>query len=219
MIPMISDRDQRRRSSAEAWSVRRAETADLVTVTSTLAEAFATDPVTLWMLNGRPHLERSLHVMFRALCGTAMRHDDHQIYLACSGTGEVAAVAFWHPVGRWKLSTVETLRIIPAFVRVLGMRPTRGLRLLSAMEKAHPSAPHYYLEFIGTTLAARGAGAGTALMTSMLDRCDREGISAYLENSNSDNDGFYGAHGFEVRGRINLPKGCPRQVPMWRDPR
>lgn len=199
------------------WNVRRAETADQVAVTSVLAEAFSTDPVTLWML-GRAHVERSLDLMFRSLCGTAMRHDDHEIYVACTGGGDIAAVAFWHPIGRWKMSTMETLRLIPAFLRVGGLTNTRGIRLLSAMEKAHPRAPHYYLEFIGTTLATRGTGAGTALMTSMLGRCDRESVPAYLENSNPDNDGFYAGHGFELRGSFNLPKGCPRLVPMWRDP-
>lgn len=194
--------------------VRKIGPADVPLASKTLAEAFAADPVTLWPM-GRPRrIEERLNMMFRSLCSTAMRRPDHEIHVA----GEGKAVALWYPPDHWKLTNGETLASVPAFLRVWRSGMVRGLRLTSAMEKAHPAEPHYYLEFIGTTVAARGTGAGAALMKDMLDRCDREGVPAYLENSNPRNDAFYSAHGFLTRGSIDLPAGCPPLVPMWREP-
>ena len=56
-------------------------------------------------------------------------------------------------------------------------------------------------------------------MREMLDRCDAEGMPAYLESSNVRNVPFYGRHGFEVTGEIDLGKGAPTVTAMWRNPR
>ena len=52
----------------------------------------------------------------------------------------------------------------------------------------------------------------------MLERCDREGVGAYLESSKERNVAFYGRHGFRVTGETRFPRG-PRLWLMWRDPR
>ena len=73
--------------------------------------------------------------------------------------------------------------------------------MLGDLEKLHPSEPHYYLEFIGTDPAHQGKGMGTQLITPMVERCDTEGVPAYLESSNLRNVPFYARHGFEQVGR------------------
>ncbi len=199
---------------ASLVDVRRIKSADVPLASRTLAEAFAADPVTLWPMGGRRRVADRLDMMFHSLCSTAVQRPDHEIHVA----GEAQAVAFWHPPDRWRLTTRETLAIVPVLLRVWRYGSVRGIRLTSAMEKAHPAEPHYYLEFIGTTAAARGTGAGATLMRDMLDRCDRDGVPAYLENSNPRNHAFYSGHGFRTRGSIDVPGGCPPLVPMWREP-
>jgi ribosomal protein S18 acetylase RimI-like enzyme len=83
----------------------------------------------------------------------------------------------------------------------------------------HPSGrAHAYLWMIGVAPGHQGEGLGTALITSVLDRCDREGLSAYLEASSARSRKLYERLGFELVDRpLDLPDG-PQMWPMWREP-
>jgi GNAT superfamily N-acetyltransferase len=62
-------------------------------------------------------------------------------------------------------------------------------------------------------------GLGGALLASALERCDREGVAAYLEASSARSRGLYERLGFAFTGRtVDLPEG-PQLWPMWREPR
>jgi hypothetical protein len=52
----------------------------------------------------------------------------------------------------------------------------------------------------------------------VLERCDAEGIPAYLEASRADNARLYECLGFEPREEIEILDGV-RVRPMWREPR
>ena len=71
----------------------------------------------------------------------------------------------------------------------------------------------------GTHKDHKGEGLGSALMRSMLERCDNAGMPTYLESTNPANDAWYARFGFEARGPIPLPAGAPVLTAMWRDPR
>ena len=90
---------------------------------------------------------------------------------------------------------------------------------LTAVEKVHPKEEHYYLEVLGTHQDKQSKGIGTAVISHMLDRCDAEGMPAYLESSNPRNIPFYARHGFESTSEIVLGKGAPTVTAMWRNPR
>ena len=96
----------------------------------------------------------------------------------------------------------------------------RGLALSALMQDWHPKEPHMYLFTIGTTASARGKGVGKGLLAPVLSACDAAGLPVYLENSNPDNTGFYGAHGFERMGIFEIGgDGTPVMEPMWREPK
>lgn len=84
----------------------------------------------------------------------------------------------------------------------------------------HPSGrAHEYLWMIGVAPGRQGEGLGTALIESVLDRCDREGLPAYLEASSARSRKLYERLGFELSGPVlDLPDG-PAMWPMWREPR
>jgi GNAT superfamily N-acetyltransferase len=194
--------------------VRKAASSDRAAVAGTLASAFANDPVCCWMC-GQVDSEERMTPFWRSLARTGLGKPDHEIYLSEDG----ASAAVWRGIDQWKLPPVEIARSLPAMVSSLRVRLPTALQLLGAMEKVHPTEPHYYLEFLGTRRDRQGHGGGSAVMSVMLDRCDTEGVPAYLESSNPRNVPFYARHGFAETGHIEAPKGGPTLATMWREPR
>ena len=127
--------------------------------------------------------------------------------------------AVWAAPGEWKAGVIDVLRLMPVSIPLFGRNLVRGLRALGALERSHPSEPHWYLEFVGTHPDHQGTGIGSALVRAVTDRCDSEGLPAYLESSKESNVPFYARHGFEVRDEIHLPSGGPTLWPMWREPK
>jgi len=75
-----------------------------------------------------------------------------------------------------------------------------------------PAEPHYYLHAIGVREDKRGKGIGSALLRSILTRCDSEKANAYLESSKERNLDFYESHGFKVIGKEYIANDGP---PIW----
>jgi GNAT superfamily N-acetyltransferase len=195
-------------------TVRRAALDDRTEAAEILAAAFASDPLALWTLEGRPDPQRDMRVMFSAIVGEALKQPDHHVCITTDGSG----AAVWFDVGRWKMSVATKMRLWPTAART-GFFRGRAIRLDLAMHKAHPTAPHHYLQMIGTRPERQGKGAGTMLISTLLESCDAVKRGAYLESSNPENLPFYGRHGFSPRPSFPLPKGCPPCTPMWRDPK
>jgi GNAT superfamily N-acetyltransferase len=177
--------------------------------------AFTTDPVWRWLLGGRGDAERRLTRVFTAFTSAAARKDGAQVLVRTDGNG----AAIWLPPGGWKAPPADVVRSGPSLVRALGTASVRSLRLLVAVERQHPRAPHWYLEALGLVPQARGKGAGATLLQPVLDRCDDEGVPAYLESSNPRNLSFYARHGFVAGAPLEVPSVCPLSTPMWREPR
>lgn len=134
--------------------------------------------------------------------------------------GDVDAVAMFAPPGRWEVPTAATLALLPVVAASTRTRLLRTLRGLSAMEAVHRDIdrPHVYLALMGTAPRAQRRGHGSSLLRTMLDRCDREGLPAYLEATSEDNRRLYSRHGFEVVAEHRWVGGGPPWWAMWRDP-
>jgi len=74
-----------------------------------------------------------------------------------------------------------------------------------------------YLPFIGVDPAQQGKGSGAALLKSVLAKCDKTHVPAYLESTNPRNRTLYERHGFRAMGEIKVGD-CPPIVPMLRRP-
>jgi ribosomal protein S18 acetylase RimI-like enzyme len=87
------------------------------------------------------------------------------------------------------------------------------------MGESHPTdRAHEYLLLIAVDSGLQGQSRGTELISGVLERCDRDGVSAYLEASSLRSRRLYERLGFVFTGRtIDLPDG-PHMWPMWRDP-
>jgi GNAT superfamily N-acetyltransferase len=196
-------------------TIRRATASDRSTATSALASAFSRDPLFGWMVGPKAPLEDRMRVFFDAFLKLNLAKADHLVFVSDDGLG----AAIWQPVDKWKVPNRDLVRALPALLRSFRTRMPVMMRALTAIEKAHPEEPHYYLEVLGTHAAHQGKGLGSAVMAEMLRRCDDEGVPAYLESSNPQNIPFYARHGFEVRGELVCGTGAPTVTAMWREPR
>lgn len=184
---------------------------DIESITAALVKAFDDDPVMTHIFRkGRAKKSRAFFVSDskRSLAKGA---------LYTTAGGPPAGGAIWMAPGQWKIGGLELLGQLPMLFRI-GAEAPRALGLLSQVEKAHPEEPHWYLAVLGTVPEHQGKGIGSALIGPILQKCDDEGVPAYLESSKESNIPFYQRHGFELRDAINVKNG-PTLWPMWRDPR
>jgi len=195
-------------------SARRATTADAAPLARTLARAFHDDPVACWACPParlRPRvLERFYAVRLRQMLG------DEEVW---TDAGHAAA-ALWAPPRRWRTTLREDLALARGMLvpRLLPRLPL-VLHGMTGVERHHPpEPPHWYLAILGTDPAAQGRGLGSRLLSPALERCDEDGVGAYLESSKERNIAFYARHGFRVTRELRLPRG-PQLWAMWRDPR
>jgi ribosomal protein S18 acetylase RimI-like enzyme len=197
-----------------------ARSSELGSVATTLARAFHDDPIfaLLFGVSGSEPIPEEPATRFFSIMSKVQLH--HGLVFRTPGD---EAAAIWAPPGEWKLPNVQIAKNAVPLMRVFGRRLFANLEILGRLEKAHPSELHYYLEFIGTDPAHQGKGMGSALMRPMIERCDTEGVGAYLESSKEENLAFYGRFGFEVTEVLThtAPRGAkgPQQWLMWRDPR
>ena len=194
--------------------VRKATTADVAQLSRSLAAAFDDDPIMEWMLPRTLRNRGERHRKFHELALRKIHLPNDEVYT----TEGLEAAAEWDPPGHWRVGPLMQLRLLPSFVRSLGSRLGPVIQGLTLIEKHHPREPHYYLGILGTDPQHQGKGLGSALLKPVLDRCDAEGVPAYLESSKESNIPFYNRHGFEVTATLHMPKGPPIW-PMWRDPR
>ncbi|MFH9329498.1 GNAT family N-acetyltransferase [Streptomyces althioticus] len=198
-------------------AIRTAGGDDRELVVRLLDEAFQDDPVSSWVFPGAEYRRATHHRLMAAFTDATLadgRVDLVEDGSACALWMSVPAEAPGHGEADGGEDEFAELRraVDPDNERVemIG-RLTAGI---------HPQGrAHEYLWMIGVAPGRQGEGLGTALIGSVLDRCDREGRSAYLEASSERSVRLYRRLGFEATGEpLRLPDG-PLMYPMWREPR
>lgn len=180
-----------------------------------LGRAYTDDAVWTWLLGGRDRPAERLTRVFTAYAVAACRAEGPRVLMAGGRTG----AALWFPPGGWKSSAADYVSSGPSVARALGTGIIRALRLLSAVERQHPTEPHWYLEALGVLPGARGRGVGTALLSPVLEQCDSDRLPAYLESSDVRNVPFFERHDFVAGTPLAVPPGSPVVTPMRRAPR
>ncbi len=190
---------------------RPASSLELDRLSDTLAAAFEEDPVFAWLLppgRRRARLARFFRLELRHIVFPAGR------VLTADG---LDGASLELPPEAWKMPLTQQLRHGRAYLGVFGGRLGHAMALITLMERRHLRERHYYIPYVGVTPASQGRGLGTALMRPTLERCDREGLPAYLEATNQRNAALYARLGFEHLGEFTLG-GSPPLWPMRRAP-
>jgi ribosomal protein S18 acetylase RimI-like enzyme len=193
--------------------VKDGRASDIDSISDALVKAFDDDPLMRFLFPKAASRGKKSRAFFVSDSKRALKKG--ALFTTAGGTAQGGAI--WMAPGEWKVGGLELLGQLPMLFS-LGTDTPRSLGVLSKVEKVHPTEPHWYLAVLGTDPQYQGKGVGSALMAPILEKCDTEGIPAYLESSKESNISFYRRHGFEVRGEVNVKNG-PTLWPMWRDPR
>lgn len=187
-------------------TARREDAARLATA---LAAAFYADPVFRWFSPDDGRRGAMLPSFFDVFVESFM------------GYGEVYADAGVAGAALWAAPGTDPLGAEPAYgerlAEIVGIDAPRLFEIVELLEAHAPQEPHYHLQFLGVMPDRQGTGIGGALMAPILERCDGDGVPAYLEATSNRNRALYERHGFRAHGDIPLPGG-PALWRMWRDP-
>ncbi|WP_345580103.1 GNAT family N-acetyltransferase [Streptomyces prasinosporus] len=196
-------------------AIRTAGDGDRELVVRLLDEAFQNDPVSGWVFPGEEYRRTTHHRLMAAFTEIVLAEGRIDV------TEDGSACALWMSVPADDHGDGGTDDDGPAQVRRTVDPENERVELIGRLTAGiHPSGrAHEYLWMIGVVPGRQGEGLGTALIASVLDRCDREGLPAYLEASSARSRRLYERLGFAPAGEpLILPDG-PRMWPMWREPR
>ncbi|MFG2193624.1 GNAT family N-acetyltransferase [Streptomyces sp. NPDC048639] len=172
------------------------------------------DPVSRWVFPDPAHRHDVQPRFFGVFLDAALHNGWVDV------TDDLTAAALWLPVpaGSGQEEQDEDDEMAARFEAADPGNERTGV-VGQLTSEAHPHhRAHHYLPLIAVTPARHGEGLGSALLTPVLDRCDREGTPAYLEASNARSKALYERLGFAVTDRmVRLPDGPP-MWPMWYEP-
>lgn len=168
-----------------ADEIRKAVPEDLSRIGSALGRAFFDDPLFVWAIQDDGRRQRFLLEFFTLYAKAFLRHDEtytteeKSSRPRCGRLPERSRLAARTPRSwaGWSKSCPD---------------PTRhaSSTLTKLFDDHHPHGSYWYLQFMGVTPGWQGQGIGSALVAPMLERCDREGVRAYLDATSERNKGL-----------------------------
>jgi GNAT superfamily N-acetyltransferase len=188
--------------------LRPATAEDVPRLKAVLSDAFFDDPILGWLMPD----ETKRRARLRRFFAVELRH----IALARGRvwtTNDLTGAALTLPPGAWRVPLRATLLEGTAF----GVRLSRAARFGAAMERRHVREPHYYVRDVGVHPDMQGKGLGSALLSPTFERCDREGLPAYLEASSERNAALYERLGFRLAEELRVGDSPPLRL-MLRPP-
>jgi GNAT superfamily N-acetyltransferase len=187
---------------------RHATQEDVHRLKAVLADAFVEDPIFGWLMPD----DSSRRARLRRYFGIELRHlalPRGRVWT----TSDLTGAALTLPPGAWRSPLRVTLLEGSAF----GVHVSRAARIGGAIEWRHVRGPHYYVRDVGVLPDMQGQGLGSALLRPTLERCDREGLPAYLEASSERSAALYERLGFKLTGELRIGS-CPLLRLMVRPP-
>jgi GNAT superfamily N-acetyltransferase len=195
-----------------------------------LTHAFASEPATEVMFPD-PQLRRRAWELVAA--GAFDRATRHATVYGVDVDGALAAVAIWRPPGHG--SGPPTPRDAMSLGAKVGLMVRQGphtgrlalrygrafVRLGLARRDAVRAASRgrtWHLAFLATDPAQQGRGLARRLLKHVLDRCDADGLAAWLETTDPVNPPIYERFGFTTVAHLDQAAWLPGVWVMRREP-
>lgn len=192
-------------------TVRPAQPGEADSLKVALGAAFFDDPIFGWLIGPGASRQARLEQYFALQLA-------HSFADGCVWTSDgCRGAALCMPPDQWRLPPQLMIANSRRFTSVFRARLPRAIGLLAAVERRHLSGPHYYFANIGVAPHAQGQGLGSSLMRPTLDRCDQEGLPAYLEASSERNAALYERLGFQCTEVLRFAGSPPLRL-MTRPP-
>ena len=189
-----------------------AEPGEYLAVSQLLATVFFDDPMYAWLVPNRKRRMSAFTNMFVTGCELLSSANPAAVWI----TDDHAGAALWSPPGRGQLTFGQGMRMIGSLILDLRWGLFRQIEVENQLTSIKER--HWYLNTIGVAAGRRGEGLGSALMSPMLERCDRDRLPIYLNTNTQENVAFYRKRGFEVIHETDVGRGRSHLWEMRRAP-
>jgi len=176
---------------------------------ATMTMAFSNDPIARWVFHDANVYLTYMPPLVNAFGGAAFEHG------SADTIDDYGGVALWLPPG---IAADEEAMGALVAEAVPAAEHDEVFGFMGQMDEFHPKEPHWYLPLIGVDVTKQGRGFGGALLAHALERCDRDGLPAYLEATSARSKALYQRHGFQEVGVIQ-EGNSPDLYPMLRPAR
>lgn len=192
------------------FTIRPAHSGDVDAALAVLGDAFAQDPLMLFLFKESPAGPRAGAVGFFSILLRARIALNAPAYILLQD-GKVLGAAMGYDTSRpeWPPELAEEMQAFETDTPGFSARVAAYADLCDAYE---PGNSHYYLGVIGVHPTLQGKGAGKALLEafSMPSRADPLSNGVYLDTTNPGSLQFYYSQGFELLGEGRLD-----DTPVW----
>lgn len=186
------------------FKVRKAESSDVGGAIAALGDAFAQDPLMLYLFHENPEGTRAGAMGFFSILLRARIALEMPAYVLVQGDDVLGAVMGYDTSRpEWPAPLADEMRRFEAPVPGFAARLDAYAKICEAHQ---PGEDHYYLGVIGVHPSLQGNGAGKTMLDAFCvpSRADPKSRGVYLETANPSSLQFYYKNGFELRGEGSL---------------
>lgn len=190
---------------------RHAIRADLESAADVLVDAFSGDPWFRWLYPSDEEWPQNPRQWFALVLDRAFSRG-HTFVVESGVTNWIPPDVAFPDAADVKLAA-ELLR------SQIGDRVADALGVVGqAGSMFHERPPRFHCVYVGVRRDAQRQGTGRALLSRVLDVCDRDRVPASLTSTNDANLPWYRSLGFREIGGVAVPDSHFFLRPMWRDP-
>jgi len=176
---------------------RQLTLSDVEQTAQVIAQSFAEDPLTSFMLPIKATRVKTLLKFFRVYAEINIKAGRG------FGVGEpLQGVAFWKFPSQESMSiSVKSLgKLLPLLFTMYPIGYFRARKIIDqidALHAKHALEPHFYLDNLGVLAAARGQGLSSKLIRPFMQKADEQKVVAYTDTVTKTNVPLYEHFGFQ----------------------